>query len=128
MNAKEALSRIHNHFTMGGDKAYGTDMIGSFGADLETLGQAYLAEHPADEDEPVTAEWLRSIGFERMHESSFDWHHPLIAFVRVRACEVYPKLFHGCSAAGWHLVALSATRGQVRLLCRALGVELKEGK
>ncbi len=31
--------------------------------DAEALAEAYLAEHPADDGEAVTAEWLESVGF-----------------------------------------------------------------
>ena len=34
-----------------------------FTADIGAVGRAYLAEHPADDGEPVTPEWLAATGF-----------------------------------------------------------------
>lgn len=34
-------------------------------ADLLTLARGWLAEHPADDSEPVTMTWLESVGFYR---------------------------------------------------------------
>jgi hypothetical protein len=40
--------------------------------DCETLADAYLDEHPADEDEPITEEWLKSIGFRQWSSDEDD--------------------------------------------------------
>lgn len=39
------------------------------------LADAYLAEHPDDDGEPVTAEWLESLGFHENpnHHGSYYW-------------------------------------------------------
>jgi hypothetical protein len=88
---------------------------------------AWLEDHPADDGEPVTEEWLRAVGF-KDEEYSFvlrspytdDWYHHL----RHTACSVRKVDWK------WHAngigVADQPTRGHVRRLCAALGVPLKE--
>lgn len=40
------------------------------GADCQTLAEEYLVEHPADEGEQITREWLASIGFKPVPSGS----------------------------------------------------------
>lgn len=103
-------------------------------SDLAILAEAYCGEHPADENEPVTEEWLRSVGFKHGPEN----------------CEIAPgyefviqpphccndlALWHGYGdvfiRGGRHVFFSIArnvnTRGRVRRLCAALGISLKEG-
>lgn len=61
--------------------------------DLTTLAQAYLDEHPSDDDELVTVAWLEETGLNLL----------------------------GSPRSG---STLSKTRGDVRRLCKALGIEL----
>jgi hypothetical protein len=41
-------------------------------ADLLVLARAWMAEHPADDAEPVTADWLEATGWER-HDARPGW-------------------------------------------------------
>jgi len=73
-------------------------------ADSENVAEAYLAEHPADDDEPITEEMLRphlvkALHF-AFHPESRDWH---------------------VSWHGWPLAPIK-TRRDLRLLLEALGV------
>lgn len=69
---REAAERLRR-FRNGDNSAYPDDDGGFFEergqtmceADEETLADAYLAEHPADAEEPITEDWLRSVGFEK---------------------------------------------------------------
>lgn len=65
---------------------------------------AALAEHPADDDEPITEEWLESSGALDALTEAFGMLHISDGVVRVGK---------GLS-----------TRGEVRRLCEALGIEL----
>ncbi len=94
-------------------------VCGGFAADdAFALATAYLAEHPADDGEPITAEWLRSVGFVA--------HKPdgLPAYA-VLPC-VYIRLDGGELELDGIPLDFS-TRGQLRRLCAALGDPLKEG-
>lgn len=105
--------------------------------DLGVLAEAYLAEHPADDEELATDDWLRSVGG---HEGVapagnryFDFAEPrdegeLSTFLRLHApadCggECMPDLFDGSHGVGitrkW-----PKTRGDVRRLAAALGIKL----
>lgn len=116
MNIKEIAARFrdpkkHDH--------YNTE----WELDALELANAYLAEHPADEDEPVTEEWLRAIGF------NDDKEFPGYVILLTECGYIECIGFDG--GVEWMLFGNELnpgpqTRGQVRLLCRALGIELKE--
>lgn len=96
--AKEAAKRLR------GDVKAGYS-FSEYEDDEAAVISAYLSEHPEDDDEPVTKDWY----MERYDD---------ICVVGVlkdlmddRNDEGFPKAF--------------ATRGQLRLLLRALGIEAK---
>lgn len=81
---------------------------------------AWLAEHPSDDDEPVTEEWLREIGFTYDDEWGATY---------IYGYKTFPLWYEDlCGEWGWGEAELPSpkTRGDVRRLCRALGIELKE--
>lgn len=88
---------------------------------VTTVADAYLAEHPADSEQSVTEEWLRSVGF---------------VAGRMPKDLALPPIVRGISLAGdeYWLVRTypipsdhePKTRGHVRRLCSALGIPLKE--
>jgi hypothetical protein len=90
-------------------------------ADAFDLALAYLADHPADDAEPVTAEWLASVGF-----TAGKFPRDLIR----------GPVLRGVSSAGDEYWAIRTypipndakpwTRGHLRRLCAALGVPLTE--
>ncbi len=82
----------------------------------KTLADAWLAEHPADEHEPVTADWLRSVG-----GPDFEY--------RTTFGVVLTLLVVKTERDGWHAATIPVplpTRGHVRRLCAALGIHLTE--
>ncbi len=116
--------------------------------DLALLAHAYLVEHRADEDEPITEEWLCLSGFasssrniEQFVEN--EW------FAGEHRIEIHPEdgeylgaelriMIHSADvwvaemrdrSHGWtESIGVSRdlkTRGDVRRLCKALGIELK---
>lgn len=95
--------------------------------DIRTLLKAYDSEHPTDDDVPVDEEWLRSVGFVK-HEALWQWAAGTDGLLRVL---YWPEYHHG----EWWIespdnrmseIPDAKTRGDVRRLCRALGIELKE--
>ena len=78
-----------------------------------TIVKAYLAEHPADDGEAVSEDWLRSVGLRD--------NRMVIEFMKLEDGR-WASRWHG-----WELPRLKS-RGQVRNLCAALGVELKESE
>jgi hypothetical protein len=115
-NIKASVERLRRYVS-GEISVY--DMTkGVYRADCIAIRDAYLAEHPADDDEPVTEDWLT----QSLHRS-FD-----LSFA-IGGLSLYQSL------GDWILVDVQGreyaemkTRGQVRLLCRAMNVELKEMK
>lgn len=84
--------------------------------DRRLIAKAYLAEHPADNDEPITDSWLRKIGFQDMETGLESQDHVVIVNawgMDFTVCNGKPK---------------PETRGDVRRLAKALGLELKEQK
>jgi len=93
---------------------------------LELLARHYLATTREDDGEGVTPEWLLSVGFEddeycfRIKHKEDGWHdHMRYTQAAVRKLDWK-----------WHANGIGVrgqkTRGDVRRLCDALGIELKE--
>lgn len=86
--------------------------------DRGILARAYLAEHPADDGEAVTAEWLEVVGLSDAIELPEQF-----------GIQFYPDGYAGLwyyYGPGKDLRIECKTRGDVRRLCKALGIELKE--
>jgi hypothetical protein len=87
----------------------GTNYVaGGYAADdAVALAKAYLAEHPADDAEPVTLEWTRSLGLDcrRIYDGP-DW------IPNIRGLD-----------GNWVILPRGATRGQARRLLAALGID-----
>lgn len=84
-----------------------------------TFVSIYLAEHPADDGETITREWFRSVS-----PTSNNWIHGdgvdiyqdslgAVSLCLVEECQVLPHI---------------KTRGDVRRLCRSLGVEVRNDR
>lgn len=109
--------------------------VPSLGDTLDVL-QAYLDEHPADDDEPVTREWLLAAGGTLGRAGrlgAFDW----AAFRSPRNDQFWfeaiaeSRSVYQChesrgSKVSVPLIATVTTRREFRALCRALGVVLKD--
>lgn len=83
--------------------------------DATGIAMAYLAEHPADDGEAITDDWLDTV----IVKGLLDWNYR--EDTHWRCLEVF---IHDW----WHDYPLpsGATRGTVRRLASALGIELKE--
>ncbi len=110
-------------------------------ADGVKLADAYLAEHPADDDEIAESGWLRSVGAVRPQAVAAEtvyvlgqWtasehgggQYPITLTWDARRGAVDAKRAFIVRVFGF-IVFMRPTRGDVRRLCKALGVELKEG-
>ncbi len=107
-------------------------------ADRNTLVLAWLREHPADDGEAVTAEWLKAVGFgqdDRIHTAwalQFSPHEP-----EHNPDDNWCIVYQSDGFYRWRLEDDEAdvsslpdmpTRGHVRRLCAALGITLQEPK
>jgi hypothetical protein len=98
--------------------------------DAHTLARAYLAEH---DPTPITEDWLRSVGFESDAEKwpGFPtWTSPPSKKVGP-ITHIHHNPMEGCD--GWCVghradgsIPPMETRGDVRLLARALGIQLSD--
>ncbi len=98
--------------------------------DAVALARAWLAEHPADDEEPISQSWLLASGWAKV---DYSWAG------QVQCFEIANWGIHWIEG-GWGLFYLTAdgfdgsetwlshmnTRGCVRRLCAALEIELKE--
>jgi hypothetical protein len=93
--------------------------------DAQSVARAYLAEHPADDAEPLTEEWLRAAGFETR-----DGRLCLGARLQFTHCNGWNAWWgiDGLAYASSRLVNGLNTRGHVRRLCQCLGIALKESR
>lgn len=88
--------------------------------DCGKLARAYLAEHPADDGEPVTVEWLAECGFERNARYFTLPNYSGNLFDVVLWADGFNVRWDGHTNC--------KTRGEVRRLCAALGIQLAEGE
>lgn len=112
--------------------------------DARTLAVAWLA---ANDDEAVTEEWLRSIGWQDWtprndDDEDFDlfiriedeicwecrlaWVSNGLYVVRMAAPDVFYGLAESVELLGTRNTTKPVTRGQVRKICAALGIQLTE--
>lgn len=128
---KAAAERVRRHINQLGNSAI---------EDRNMLVRAYLAEHPADDDEPVTVEWLASISRQppivtaigNCYRFSIDSDRGLCVWGR--ACGVgYTVTLRTVrrSESGHRMTSFSDLRdvyyrGDIRRLCAALGIPLTE--
>lgn len=114
---------------------YGSDMVPW----IDDVTTAWLQEHPEDDDTPLTAEYLRSLGF--IDHGSFGLSLEFkkaygddTATFRLVASD-WPNLAEGCcweiycksiecEEEGTMLPCEPTTRGQLRKLCSLLGIKL----
>ena len=98
-----------------------SELLHTWPAEIKILADAYLAEHPADEDESVTIDWLESVGFTGDHGIWSVGEKPSLALdtvlLRWGVCDM--------SVTRLDQTIRDATRGWVRQLCKSLGIELK---
>jgi len=87
--------------------------------DLVMLAKAYLAEHRADDGELITDGWITSI---REAWPFMDKHTLSIE----KQCHVVRHWERWMVEMGVTELRYVTTRGQLRQLCRSLGVEIKE--
>lgn len=86
---------------------------------MSNTQEPHLAEHPLDENDPITEEWLAARLDGTMFEGAFVMR-PFVLSFNEGAWTLY------CLHGKWVPVARLQTCGQVRLICRAFKVELNK--
>ena len=109
---KEAAERLREEFEVHSS---------GIARDACVVAEAYLAEHAADDGEAVTAEWLRTVGFYGKVNRPLSFTQGELTLVIEG-----PRCWINMGMRTKHLPPNIKTRGDVRRLCNALGVELKE--
>lgn len=115
---QSAAERLRREYA--GDDAYDFDGGSQQSMDEAALARAYLAEHdPA----PIDETWLRSVGFEDRMGGDL-WLGDIVHWRRHSGEVVVQPV----QLPVWRGVVRGhpKTRGQLRTLCRALGIPLKE--
>lgn len=100
------ISRVYAWDTIPGGPTYD--------GDRRAIIAAYLAEHHADDDTPIDEVWFNSIRTDYQHSVCFSWSR---AGLRLHVDTISQR---------FSLPIPGTTRGGIRRLCRALGIELKE--
>jgi hypothetical protein len=112
--------------------AYGGGFDDSPMGSAVALACAWMQEHPADDDEPVTNNWVTAIGG-RKEDHPLKWSFALsdglsIGVWRIDAQDAKWKAVVNISPCfSADLARGIDTRGQVRRLLSALGITCKEG-
>jgi hypothetical protein len=115
------------------DKLHGTAAvemyqaaINSRDADRAILADAYLAERPADDDLPVTEEWLRAVGFV-WREDWMSWvSDGCDQCIQVSRSVEAPKEWTLQYERDFCWPHALIVRSDLRRLCAALGIALKD--
>jgi hypothetical protein len=95
---------------------------------IHAVASAYLAEHPADDAEPVDEAWLESVGF--VHGDSaigsprMNSPRAPVDETQVVTIESDGAAYYDVDDGHWVILPDVETRGDVRRLCAALGIEL----
>jgi len=92
------------------------------------LAKEHLAEHLLDDGEPVTEEWLEAMFGPHLPPCPWKRYALLLASksgLDLAWCPACGNLAP-CLTIGTSVVKDNPTRGDVRRLCRALGIKLKE--
>lgn len=121
---REAAERLRAHRLNWSEEYRNTQQ----GADEATLAAAYLAEHPADDGDAVTEEWLWAVGFDKQGLLWFGGGRLYLGAKwdgGTHSAEIQVgegRGYYGCD----HTIDLPKpqTRGDVRRLAAALGIEL----
>ena len=113
-DVREARERVRQHANNLGNAAI---------ADRNLLTLNDLREHPADEDEVVTEDWFET---EFAHEEPQEYEGWRGVHIEA-GCGIYVGV-EGKSLLinNYHCSRNQSTRGDVRRLCAALGIPLKE--
>lgn len=112
----------------------GITKIGSFDVACLAIAKAYLAEHPSDDGELVTEEWLKVAGGKHQMSGVYSFFGSQsddenLVWVDVRpdngatSLTLVPPKGEGNELRVW---LGKKTRLDVRLLCSALGIQLNE--
>ena len=130
---RAAASRVRNSEASGINHH---DIYGySLNVDLAILGRAWLADHHADDGEPVTGDWLVSIGGV-FTDLSWQRQPPSLGFGEPSNGYIFAGSLGFRAGAGWHAYHLDAdgfsgsesylcpvpNRGRARQLLSALGI------
>jgi hypothetical protein len=96
--------------------------------DCTLLALLFVGETSPDEGEPVTAEWLRQVGFEEAPNSTYLWLRFGSHAVATRVWDKSWVLGHFYDCGDYEEIPIPPlkTRGDVRRLCKALFIPLKE--
>ncbi len=104
---------------------YGTEIHAwdqMYRMDVHRVAQAYLAEHPEDDDVEIDESWLTVVGKWDADGCNFD-----LGPVDNLILQMEDDVAWLCSDDTVPVrIGVKENRGSVRRLCRALGVELKE--
>lgn len=93
--------------------------------DHAALAEAYLAEHRADDAEPITEDWLRSVGFDTADNPAWVWIGDNFKIARHRVGGRWQICYLDDNGPSTDIPGPN-TRHDLRQLCRALGIELRE--
>ncbi len=94
------------------------DWFDTIDAGAVAVASAYLAEHPADEHELWTAEWLKAVGF----DGDMSKNGP---GMWLRGVRIHSDGRWSWCGQSWPFKAIQ-TRGDLRRICAALNIPLTE--
>lgn len=100
-----------------------TSIYRSMPASWRNLAESWLAEHPTDDDEPVTEEWLRLIGAKDEVDGKINGEDVYDLYIGPARWCVFSS--GGQLLIDHHGEWRLKTRGDVLRFCAALGIKIK---
>ena len=125
MSVREAAERLNRYIE---DRTVTAADYEDCEGDIQYVANAYLAEHPADEDEPIDEDWLRSIGFHvNTGDDYYLWINSPNQDFDIQYWDDWEEFRFATSKSDYDVPVSIKTRGQLRDLLKALGLETKGG-
>ena len=113
--AAERLTGPYDHVYWDGNAANRPEL------DSQIVAEDYLADHLVDDDEPVTAEWLKSVGFEIGDYGIAVIQNDDYLVLEMHTDGKWAEAYQAGNEDGIRLPDL-LTRGDVRRVCSAIGI------
>lgn len=131
MSDLQAAANIVRENDSGKIATYGQQERDSYLDALGVLARQYLAEQDEDSELPITEEWLRSVGVLRVGDDGGKGYSPGRRQIHTFFVVWFAESWQACSEDSrgdqWYF-GDKETRGELRRLCSALGIELKENQ
>ena len=119
----DAAKRLRTQ-TTGSDGSNSDASLLDWMLDNRLLANEWLAEHPEDDEKPVDAEWLTEVGFMPQSDHAATRRVARNANLQLVAWGDGEWFAYELETGDGFQIPIPATRGDVRRLCKCLGITI----